>query len=124
MTRKDEKQRWVVLSIIGLVVGFCIVKNVILPWFDENREVAIPWIVRGLLLGISGLLCFFPLRNLIIKRRFLSKYGKLFDVKNQITSESKKVMQDISKELTALEKQLQSLVQDSSHFKEKGNKNK
>ena len=124
MTRKEEKQRWVVLSIIGLVVGFCIVKNVILPWFDENREVAIPWIVRGLLLGISGLLCFFPLRNLIIKRRFLSKYGKLFDVKNQITSESKKVMQDISKELTALEKQLQSLVQDSSHFKEKGNKNK
>lgn len=124
MTRKDEKQRWVVLSIIGLVVGFCIVKNVILPWFDENREVAIPWIVRGLLLGIFGLLCFFPLRNLIIKRRFLSKYGKLFDVKNQITSESKKVMQDISKELTALEKQLQSLVQDSSHFKEKGNKNK
>lgn len=113
MTRKEEKQRWVVLSIIGLVVGFCIVKNVIWPWFNENREVATPWIARGLLLGISGLLCFFPLRSLIIKRRFLSKYGKLFDVKNQITSESKKVMQDISKELTSLEAEIQHLAQES-----------
>ena len=113
MTRKEEKQRWVVLSIIGLVVGFCIVKNVIWPWFNENREVATPWIVRGLLLGISGLLCFFPLRSLIVKRRFLSKYGKLFDVKNQITRESKKVMKEISKELTSLEAQVQRLAQES-----------
>ena len=113
MKRKEEKQRWVELSIIGLVVGLCIVKNVIWPWFNENREVATPWIVRGLLLGISGLLCFFPLRSLIIKRRFLSKYGKLFDVKNQITRESKKVMKEISKELTSLEAQVQRLAQES-----------
>ncbi len=113
MTRKEEKQRWVVLSIIGLVVGFCIVKNVFLPWFNENREVAIPWIVRGLLLGISGLLCFFPLRNLIIKRRILSKYGKLLDAKNQITRESKKEMKDISNELTSLEAEIQHLAQES-----------
>jgi len=113
MISKAEKQRWIVLSIIGLVIGFCLVKNVIWPWFNENREVVMPWIVRGLLLGLSVVLCFFSLRGVIIKQRFLNKYGRLFDVKNKVTSESKKVMQDISKELTALEKEVQSLSQAS-----------
>lgn len=111
--KQEEMQRWVVLSVIGLVIGFYLVKSVIWPWFDENREVAMPWIVGGLLLGLFGVLCFFALRGVIIKQRFLNNYGRLFDVKNKVTSESKKVMQDILKELTALEKEVQSLSQAS-----------
>ena len=113
MISKAEKQRWLALSIIGFVIGLYFVENVIWPWFDENREVAMPWIVRGLLLGLSGVICFFSLRGVIIKQRFLNKYERLFDVRNQVTNDSKKVMQDISKELTALEKEVQRLSQKS-----------
>ena len=113
MTRKEEKQRWVVLSIIGLVVGFCIVKNVMWPWFNENREVATPWIVRGLLLGIIVVSSFFPVRSMIRKERFLRLYGKSIDAKDQTTKESKKVLEGISNELSKLEAEVQRLSREA-----------
>lgn len=113
MPRKEEKQRWVVLSIIGLVVGFCIVKNVVWPWFEENSEVVMSWIIWGLVFGIMVVFSFSPVRSMIRKERFLRLYGKSFDAKDQTTKESMKVLGDISNELSKLEAEVQRLSRES-----------
>ena len=113
MASKDDNEGCGCLAIAGLIGGYFLIKNIIWPWFDANKEAIGTWVIGLLSFGTLGTLFYIVMRSVVRKQRFLSKYGKWFNAKDQITQESKKILREVSNELTELECEVQRLLRDS-----------
>lgn len=114
MAIKNDKETLGALAVIGLIGGVIFIRNVICPWFYENNEVIMQWVKGILCVAVLCALIFFPVRSIIRKRMFISRYGGLFDAKDRITQESITVMRSLEKELSRLGPEVQQLLREAS----------
>lgn len=113
MANQNDNGCFGCLAIIGLIGAFFLIKDVVWPWFYANR-VIIGIVTAGLfVVGTLGTLCYIVGRNAISKQRFLSRYAKQINAKEQRTQESKRIVTGISRELTELETEVQRLSREA-----------